>query len=126
MISKQGASTVLSLQIDKGQEKVQTWQDYANISVTFGDDPDAEMRIAFQANSGSWPAIGNYCLVSRYFPAYQHTMNFGRLMMIPPDTEYERTVVHEWGMHSDASMSTKSTTRIWYTARSHSLLKSSS
>src|SRR2546425_6962262 len=38
----------------KVQEKAQIWQDYANISVNFGDDPDAGVRISFQADSGSW------------------------------------------------------------------------
>jgi hypothetical protein len=78
-------------------EKAQMWQQYANISINFVDDQDAEVRISFQADPGSWSAIGNDCLVSSFFPAYQPTMNYGWLRDDTDDTEYERVVVHEFG-----------------------------
>ena len=53
----------------KGQEKAQIRQDYANISVNCEDGPDGEIRIFFQAESGSWSAIRNDCLVGGYFSA---------------------------------------------------------
>ena len=81
----------------KVQGKAAIWQQYANINITFADDPDAEIRISFQADAGSWSAIGNDCLISSYFPAYQPTMNFGWLRDDTDDTEYERVVVHEFG-----------------------------
>jgi hypothetical protein len=81
----------------KVQEKAQMWQDYANVNICFVTDEDAEVRISFQADSGSWSAIGNDCLVSSYFPAYQPTMNFGWLRDDTDDNEYERVVVHEFG-----------------------------
>lgn len=81
----------------KVQEKAQIWQQYANISINFVDDADAEVRISFQADSGSWSAIGNDCLVSSYFPPYQPTMNYGWLRDDTDDGEYERVVVHEFG-----------------------------
>ena len=81
----------------KVTEKAQMWQQYANISINFVDDQDAEIRISFQADAGSWSAIGNDCLVASYFPAYQPTMNYGWLRDDTDDTEYERVVVHEFG-----------------------------
>lgn len=81
----------------KVKEKAMLWEDYANVSLSFVDDPDAEVRISFQADAGSWSAVGNDCLVSSYFPAYQPTMNYGWLHDDTDDAEYERVVVHEFG-----------------------------
>jgi hypothetical protein len=85
------------LQQQKVQDNARKWQDYANIQLNFGNDPDAEIRISFQADSGSWSAIGTDCLVTDYFPQYQPTMNFGWLRDDTSDAEYERVVVHEFG-----------------------------
>jgi len=85
------------VQKGKVQDKAQMWQDYANLSIVFCDDQDADVRISFQADPGSWSAIGNDCLVSSYYPNYQPTMNFGWLKDDTDDTEYERVVVHEFG-----------------------------
>jgi hypothetical protein len=85
------------LQRGKLKGKAQIWQDFANIKIVFVDDADAEVRISFQADSGSWSAVGNDCLVSDYFPTYQPTMNFGWLRDDTPDEEYERVGVHEFG-----------------------------
>ena len=85
------------LQRQKVQDNARKWQDYANIQLNFGNDPDAEIRISFQADSGSWSAIGTDCLVTDYFPQYQPTMNFGWLRDDTSDDEYERVVVHEFG-----------------------------
>jgi hypothetical protein len=81
----------------KVQEKAQIWQNVANLSIAFVDDADAEVRISFQADTGSWSAVGNDCLVSSYYPDYQPTMNFGWLADDTADEEYERVVVHEFG-----------------------------
>lgn len=81
----------------KVKEKAQLWEDYANVTLSFVDDPDAEVRISFQADAGSWSAVGNDSLVTSYFPAYQPTMNFGWLRDDTDDREYERVVVHEFG-----------------------------
>jgi Astacin (Peptidase family M12A) len=85
------------VQKQKVQTKAQMWQQYANIKITFGEDPHAQIRISFVADPGSWSAIGNDCLVASYFPAYQPTMNFGWLKDDTDDKEYERVVVHEFG-----------------------------
>lgn len=81
----------------KVKDKADIWQDYANITFSFADDPDAEIRISFQADPGSWSAIGTDCLITDYFPNYQPTMNFGWLQDDTADEEYERVVVHEFG-----------------------------
>jgi hypothetical protein len=81
----------------KVKDKADIWLDYADLKIEFVDDGDAEVRISFQADPGSWSAIGTDCLVSSYFPTYQPTMNFGWLRDDTDDQEYERVVVHEFG-----------------------------
>lgn len=78
-------------------KKAQLWEKYANIEMDFGDDPEAEIRISFEADAGSWSAVGTDCLVTSYFPKYQPTMNVGWLRDDTEDQEYERVVVHEFG-----------------------------
>jgi hypothetical protein len=84
-------------QQEKVVEKAKIWEQYANVQLDFGDDPDAQIRISFQADPGSWSAIGTDCLVADYFPKYQPTMNYGWLTDDTDDQEYERVVVHEFG-----------------------------
>jgi hypothetical protein len=86
-----------NIQRQKVMDNARKWEDYANVQLNFGDDPDAEIRISFQADSGSWSAIGTDCLITDYFPQYQPTMNFGWLRDDTEDDEYERVVVHEFG-----------------------------
>jgi hypothetical protein len=81
----------------KVEDKAHIWEQYANISFKFGSSSDAEIRISFGADSGSWSAVGTDCLIERYFPKYQPTMNFGWLEDDTEDPEYERVVVHEFG-----------------------------
>jgi hypothetical protein len=85
------------VQRQKVMENARKWEQYANLQLDFGDDPDAEIRISFQADSGSWSAIGADCLITDYFPKYQPTMNFGWLRDDTDDQECERVVVHEFG-----------------------------
>lgn len=79
------------------QAKAHIWEKYARIKLVFGNDPDAEIRISFVADPGSWSAVGTDCLVETYFPKHQATMNFGWLKDDTDDQEYERVVVHEFG-----------------------------
>jgi hypothetical protein len=81
----------------KVKDKADIWCDYANITFSFVTDLDAEIRISFQADSGSWSGVGTDCLNTGYFPQYQPTMNFGWLRDDTADEEYERVVVHEFG-----------------------------
>lgn len=69
------------------------WTEHANLKLEFDNSPDAEIRIAFQAD-GSWSYIGTDNLV---IPKNQATMNFGWFTASTPDEEIERTVVHEFG-----------------------------
>ena len=77
--------------------KAKIWENYANIKLNFIADGDAEIRISFFADAGSWSAIGTDALVESYFPKFQPTMNFGWLRDDTADDEYERVVVHEFG-----------------------------
>jgi hypothetical protein len=79
------------------QAKAEIWEQYANVNLQFVDSGDAEIRISFSADPGSWSAIGTDALVETYFPKYQPTMNFGWLKADTADDEYERVVVHEFG-----------------------------
>lgn len=69
------------------------WSDFANIKFVFGDDLDAEIRIAF-ADDGSWSCVGTDALT---VPANQPTMNYGWLTPGTEDGEYSRVVIHEFG-----------------------------
>ncbi len=71
----------------------QAWTQYANIKFVFGNDPNAEIRIAF-GPSGSWSYIGTDALS---IPPAQPTMNFGWLTPATPNDEYARVVIHEFG-----------------------------
>lgn len=79
------------------EAKAHIWEQHANIKFKFVTSNDAEIRISFTADTGSWSALGTDALVERYFPRYQPTMNFGWLKADTDDTEYERVVVHEFG-----------------------------
>jgi hypothetical protein len=79
------------------KDKARIWQDYAGIGIEFVGDPDAQVRISFTADSGSWSAIGRDCLIAEVFPANQPTMNFGWLRDNTPELEYQQVVLHEFG-----------------------------
>jgi hypothetical protein len=52
------------------QAKAAMWEDFANITIKFVSRGDAEVRISFSADPGSWSAIGTDALVQSYFPKY--------------------------------------------------------
>jgi hypothetical protein len=81
----------------KVEAKAHLWEQFANIKLKFVAAGDAEVRISFSADAGSWSAVGNDALVERFFPKFQPTMNFGWLKANTDDREYERVVVHEFG-----------------------------
>lgn len=81
----------------KVEAKAHLWEKFANIKFKFVTSGDAEIRISFTADSGSWSAVGTDALVEKYFPKFQPTMNFGWLKANTVDKEYERVVVHEFG-----------------------------
>jgi len=69
------------------------WSQFADIKFTFGNDPDAEIRVSF-AQPGSWSYIGTDALT---IPKDQPTMNYGWLTQATADDEYSRVVTHEFG-----------------------------
>ena len=84
-------------QKSKVQGKAQEWCTFANIKFKFNAGANAEIRISFQADPGSWSGVGTDCLLPDAFPKDQPTMNFGWLTDDTDDTEYRRVVVHEFG-----------------------------
>jgi hypothetical protein len=78
-------------------EKAKIWEQFANVHINFGEDEDAEVRISFEADPGSWSAIGQDARDREAFPIDQPTMNYGWLQDDTEDQEYERVVVHEFG-----------------------------
>jgi hypothetical protein len=79
------------------QEKAIEWLQYANLKFDFKQNSQAEIRISFKADPGSWSAIGTDCLSVNAFPKDEPTMNFGWLEDDTDDEEYRRVVVHEFG-----------------------------
>jgi hypothetical protein len=77
--------------------QAKTWEKYSNIKIQFGNDKNSEVRISFKADPGSWSAVGTDCLVKKYFPVGEPTMNFGWLKDDTPEKEYRRVVIHEFG-----------------------------
>jgi hypothetical protein len=73
------------------------WSDHANIAFAFGDDPDAEIRIAFMPGDGSWSALGTDALVGEWFRPSEPTMNYGWLTPDSTEEEIARVVLHEFG-----------------------------
>lgn len=86
-----------NFQQQKVIRKAKMWESYANVTINFSGAADAEVRISFVADPGSWSALGQDCLVVEGFPKGKPTMNFGWLRDDTEDNEYERVVVHEFG-----------------------------
>jgi hypothetical protein len=81
---------------DKVAATAKEWEKYANVTLDFGNDPNAEIRISFK-QTGYWSALGTDALVESYFPKNQPTMNFQGFSKSTPDSEYKRVVLHEVG-----------------------------
>ncbi len=77
------------------EEIVAEWSQHANIQFVFGAGPEAEIRISFNPNSGSWSYMGTDCSLSQL--AGRPTMNLGWLTPTTPLVEYRRVVLHEFG-----------------------------
>lgn len=61
-------------QQENAQAQAAWWTAHANLKFDFNNAPDAEIRIAFDANDGAWSFIGTDC---RSIPQNQPTMNLG-------------------------------------------------
>ncbi len=81
----------------KTEHFAEMWLEYANVEMKFSAGPKAEVRISFQADPGSWSAVGTDSLLQEAFPVQEPTMNFGWLRDDTEDEEYRRVVVHEFG-----------------------------
>jgi prepilin-type processing-associated H-X9-DG protein len=84
-------------QRQKTIEKATMWCKYANIKFNFNGKSKSEIRISFNADPGSWSAVGTDSLVTEYFSINEPTMNFGWLTDDTNDIEWRRVVVHEFG-----------------------------
>jgi hypothetical protein len=97
--------TVLKCRFLDGTPKMQAkvkkmaklWQQFENVTFKFVSTGEAQIRISFKADPGSWSAVGTDALNTSYFPKNKPTMNFGWLRDDTDDTEYRRVVVHEFG-----------------------------
>jgi hypothetical protein len=85
----------------KMRKKVRThsieWDKYANVKIKFVEQGDAEVRISFYADDGSWSAVGRDSLNTSYFPAHQPTMNFGWVRDDSDAVEDRAVMLHEIG-----------------------------
>lgn len=79
---------------NKVEEIAHMWEDFANLKLVFDDSPDAEIRISFTPDIGSWSYLGTDALT---IPKNQPTMNYGWLRPNTSTTEYHRVVLHEFG-----------------------------
>lgn len=74
------------------------WTDHANLHFDFSTDPNAEIRVSFEADPGSsWSALGTDALVESYFANDQPTMNFGWFTDATEESELARVIIHEFG-----------------------------
>jgi Astacin (Peptidase family M12A) len=81
--------------IGKVKEKFDLWLPYASrIKYEYVADGDADVRIAFNPDQGSWSYVGKEIL---NIPQDEPTMNYGWFDKNTPDAEFERVSVHEMG-----------------------------
>lgn len=73
------------------------WTRFANVTFDYEAGPQAEIRISFVADRGSWSAVGTDALVRAAFLLGKPTMNFGWLRESTAETEWRRVVIHEFG-----------------------------
>lgn len=61
-------------QRDLAMEQANWWTPHANLTFEASNDPDAEVRVAFDPSDGAWSFLGTDCL---NIPRNQPTMNLG-------------------------------------------------
>jgi serralysin len=79
---------------ERVQTQAQEWTRHADLKLYFGALGNADIRISFSQDPGSWSYIGTQC---RSIPANEATMNFGWLDKDSSDEEVTRVVLHEFG-----------------------------
>jgi serralysin len=78
----------------KVEHHAKTWEQFANLTLDFGDHAKAEIRISYHLDGQSWSYIGTDALS---IPRREHTMHFGWLTPETDDKEIARVTVHEFG-----------------------------
>lgn len=72
------------------------WSQFANIRFQFVAAGDAEIRVSFVQGAGSWSYIGKDSINSNV-PQSVASMNFGWFNAATEETEFSRTILHEFG-----------------------------
>lgn len=85
-----GGSSTLRTKVEAVAKR---WEDYANLTLSFGDHDRPDIRIDF-IPGGSWSYLGTDALV---LPDAEATMNYGWLTPDSSDDEIGRVVLHEFG-----------------------------
>jgi hypothetical protein len=75
------------------EEVASQWPQHANLSLDFGNHPEADIRISFEL-PGSWSYLG---LDAHSIAPDRPTMNYGWLEPGLADADYLRVVLHEFG-----------------------------
>ncbi len=70
------------------------WEQHANVRFEFVRSGDADIRITLDRNDGSWSYLGTD---AKLIPVGQATMNYGWFEEDTEDSEFSRTVLHEFG-----------------------------
>lgn len=78
----------------KIQEYAKKWEKIVSVRFSFGNAPDAEIRITCTIGDGSWSYLGTDALT---IPQSQATMNYGWFTPTTPEDEFSRTTLHEFG-----------------------------
>jgi serralysin len=78
----------------KVEHYARMWEQYANLTFEFGNDPDAEIRISYHHDNRSWSYLGTDALT---IAPDRETMHYGWLHPTTTDEEFRRVIVHEFG-----------------------------
>ncbi|MEH1009435.1 thrombospondin type 3 repeat-containing protein [Winogradskyella sp. ECml5-4] len=70
------------------------WEKYANISFNYIEYGNADIRISFVQNGSSWSYIG---IIANQISQNKPTMNFGWFNNYTSESEFSRTILHEFG-----------------------------
>lgn len=92
---------------NKVRDNAEIWEEFANIHFIFVDRGDAEIRISFSMDNGSWSFFGKDSAVQSYIKTGNSnqfvrsnkgaSMNFGWFNDKTSDEEFRRTTLHEFG-----------------------------
>ncbi len=81
----------------KVRDTVRTWMRHAHVRFTWVKAGEAEIRVSFFADEGSWSAVGRDALDPRAFPADAATLNLGWVRDDSDPTEDRAVILHEFG-----------------------------